>query len=113
MTDINLEIERDLTDIGVNPVFYFPESFNELPAVTFYNLTEKGHFSMDNTEAITYGAVQIDVWDRHGDTVGRLALRITEGLTEKGWAREFAGDMPPDESGAYHRTMRFSKIFND
>ena len=110
MTDINREIEKDLQDIGIETVFFYPEKFTELPAVSFYNLTEKAHMSWDNAEAITYGAVQLDVWSKNAAETGSIAQKIKAGLESKGWVREFSGDVPP-EDGVYHRTMRFSKIF--
>ena len=110
MTDINREIEKDLQDIGVESVFFYPEKFSDLPVVSFYTLTEKGHMSWDNAEAITYGAVQVDIWDTNPAETGRIADKIKTGLAAKGWAREYSGDVPP-EDGIYHRTIRFSKIF--
>lgn len=112
MIDINEQLERDLQDIGVDVMYYYPEALKTLPIVTYYNISEKGYASYDNTEAITYGAVQIDIWVRNNPAqTGRIAAKIKECLCNKGWVRETALDVPSGEDGVYHRTMRFSKIF--
>lgn len=111
MVDVNIEIERDLKNIGIEAVYFFPENFNTLPVVSFYNLFEGSHMSCDNSELILRGVVQIDVWDKNPAEIGRIASRIKNGLTQNGWVREMAMDVANNGDNVYHRTMRFCKIF--
>lgn len=112
MLDINEQLERDLQGIDADVMYYYPEALKKLPAVTYYNISEKGYASYDNEESVIYGAVQIDVWCRDNPAqVGKIALQIKECLYKKGWVRETALDIPSGEDGVFHRTMRFSKIF--
>lgn len=111
MPDINAEIEKDLKDIGIEPVFFYPQNFYSLPAVSFYTLNEKTHISYDNSEALSYGAVQIDIWDKNPAVIGRVFDKIKNSLIKKNWVREFSMDIPPDDEGVFHKTVRFSKIF--
>ena len=45
MIDINEQLERDLQDIGIDVMYYYPEALKTLPVVTYYNISEKEYAS--------------------------------------------------------------------
>ena len=59
MIDVNAEAEKTLSKLSCNVEYYYPEKFNDLPVVSFYNLTERPDFSYDNEEVIQGGTVQL------------------------------------------------------
>ncbi len=112
MIDISMEAQRSLSELDCAVVYQYPDSFTALPAVSYYNLTEKGAFYCDNEESIQEGYVQVDVWSRTGAECGGLSLRVNEIMQRDGWTREMSMDVPKGSERVYHRTMRFKKYFN-
>lgn len=108
MIDFNIEAEKALKGLPYNVCFYYPERFNALPVISFYNLSERGAFGYDDSEVITRGWVQVDVWADRPDQCGRVAIEAAEAMIAAGWVREMSMDVPKTD-GIYHRTMRFVK----
>lgn len=110
MIDVNAEAKKTLSALNCKITYYYPENFNKLPIVSFYNLTEKPDFSCDNEEAIQGGTVIIDIWADKPSECGEIGIKVNKIMTADNWNREFSMDIKP-EGGVYHRTMRFSKFF--
>ena len=115
MVDVDAEIEKSLLKgdyDGAEIVYQYPKTFTKLPVISYYNLTEHPDFSADNAELIQSGWAQVDIWADKPNDCGKIAVKINEVMNADGWAREFSMSLKPDENGAYHKTMRFAKIFN-
>lgn len=110
MIDVNAEAEKTLLNLDCRVEYYYPKKFNDLPVVSFYNLTEKPDFSSDNEEDIQSGTVVVDVWADNPQDCGNIGLQVNKLMKSDGWEREFSRDIEPN-GGVYHRTMRFTKFF--
>lgn len=108
MVDFNAEAEKALSVLPYAVCFYYPERFNKLPVISFYNLSERGAFACDDTETVSRGWVQTDVWAKEPAECGRIAAETAEAMAAGGWIREMSMDMPKT-NGIYHRTLRFVK----
>ena len=120
MVDINEEIGKALSGLDCTVCYQYPADFNNLPAVSFYNLTERPDFGSDNQEDIQTGWAQLDVWGDYPKDVGSLAIKVHEAMTAAGWVREFSMDIPSatrtrnnieTKTDVFHRTMRYVKDF--
>lgn len=110
MIDVNAEAEKTLSKLDCKVEYYYPEKFNDLPVVSFYNLTERPDFSTDNKEDIQSGTVVVDIWSDKSDECGNIGLKVNKVMTADGWNREFSRDLGK-QNGIYHKTMRFTKYF--
>lgn len=110
MIDVNAAAEKTLSALNCEITYYYPEDFNKLPAVSFYNLTERPDFSSDNEEDIQSGTVVVDIWSHEPSQCGEIGVEVNKVMTEDSWCREFSRDLPKDGE-VYHRTMRFTKYF--
>lgn len=110
MVDVNKEVEKVLSSLPYTICFYYPEKFNALPVISFYNLNECGSFGYDDTEVISRGRVQVDVWADSPAECGSIAIETAETMIKYGWMREMSMDVPKTD-GIYHRTIRFVKDF--
>ncbi len=112
MLDINEELEKSLEGLGCTLVYRQPEGFNDLPVVSYYNLTESGSFAYDNEEQMQDGTVVLDIWASVPKECAKIALEINGLMLDDGWIRQFSMDIPkqPGER-AYHRTMKYTKTF--
>lgn len=109
--DINKELAKDLKALDIkNLYYYYPDKEPEFPIVTYYVLTERAHAGYDNTEYATFYAAEVDVYSKNPAEAARIAETLIDGLTPKGWVREYSRDLPPSE-GVFHKTIRFSKVF--
>ncbi len=111
MTDVNAEAEKTLSKLDYTVEYYYPKKFNDLPVISFYNLTENPDFSADNNEVVQSGCVVVDIWADEPSDCGKIAVEVNDVMTADNWSREFSRDLPPDNSGVHHKTMRFSKDF--
>lgn len=111
MIDINREVEKSLADIDCKVEYYYPSKFNKLPVVSFYTVSESPDLVQDNEESIQKGTVVVDVWADEPIICGTTSVKVNEVMNADGWVREFSRDIPP-EGDVFHKTMRFSKIFN-
>lgn len=111
MIDINAEAEKALSALDCKIEYYYPEKFNDLPIVSFYNLTETPEFSSDNEEDIQGGTVVVDIWADDPTQCMAISIQVNKIMTKDGWCREFSRDLGK-QNGIYHKTMRFCKIFN-
>lgn len=111
MIDVNAEAEKTLSALDYKITYYYPDDFNSLPVVSFYNLNEKPDFSTDNEEDIQSGTVVVDIWANKPDVCGSIGIEVNNIMIADGWHRELSRDVTPDNSRVYHRTMRFIKYF--
>lgn len=111
MIDINTEAEKTLSQLDCKVVYQYPEAFNRLPVVSYYNLAEKGAFYADNSECIQNGYVQVDIWTMTAKECMDISIKVNSAMEKDGWTRELSMDVPKKNEKAYHRTMRFQKYF--
>ncbi len=111
MIDINTEAQRTLSELNCKVVYQYPEAFNRLPVISYYNLKEKGAFYADNSECIQNGYVQVDIWSAVPKECADISVRVNSVMEKDGWTREMSMDVPKRNEKVYHRTMRFQKYF--
>lgn len=112
MIDINYELQKVLKGMDCNLVFHYPRTFTEMPAVSYYTLSETGALYGDNEESVQSGVAQVDVWSREAMECTALSLDINTLLTAAGWTRLMSADVPDTDGKIYHKSMRFQKYFN-
>ncbi len=112
MLDINYELQKSLRRLDTKSVYQYPESFAELPVISYYTLTDKIKMFVDNGAFIEEGYVNLDIWTKTPKEGFDIADNIDAVLSEDGWIRQFMMDMKKEsDERIYHRTMRFKKQF--
>ncbi len=111
MVDAN-KITREIlkTIDGVTVTFYHPAEFNKMPVISYYELTSPTGMCYDNAEQAQSTYMAVDIWAKSAAECGRIAIKADKAMQKDGWYRDYSRDMPPDESGVYHKTMRFYKM---
>lgn len=109
--DINEEAEKSLSKTGYDIVFHYPQSFLKLPVISFYTLKEQGGAAYDNREYFREGTIAVDIWAKVPSETGRIYESVRKILLQDGWAEIFAADIPGEDTGIYHRSVRFTKSF--
>lgn len=103
MYDIKPAINSLLESIeGVTVSDSYPEDFNNLPHISFYEQENKDIYKL-KTEVMTEIVIQIDVW--HSRSTGPLAREVNTLMNSIGFKREFARDVPDPK--IKHKTMRY------
>ncbi|MCI8404792.1 MAG: hypothetical protein HFE49_07820 [Clostridia bacterium] len=111
MIDVNAEAQKALSGLGCKVVYQYPETFNAMPVISYYNLAEKGAFYADNSECIQDGYIQVDIWSKIPKECADISIMVNSAMERDGWTRELSMDMPKKNEKVYHRTMRFQKYF--
>ena len=65
-----------LWDEGISVYYQYPETFTELPAVSYYDLITAECFRADNSEQTQMSRAQIDVWAEREAQPGEIAEKI-------------------------------------
>lgn len=112
MTDANTDVRASLEKLsGIAVVYQHPKDFTELPAVSYYTLSERGDFAADNKRADKKSTVQLDFWGTYPKQCADFAAQAYTVLTNDGWYHEYEADVPNPDKTIYHRTARYSKTF--
>lgn len=108
--DINREAEKLLSKLPYNLSYFYPDSFNDFPLVSFYDISTKSSFDTDNKKACIRGYIQVDIWSTEPSQTAKIAEETEELAEADGWWCEL--NMSIDKTdGVYHRTMRLGKEF--
>ena len=110
MIDVNGLVEPLLTQAGVPVYFSYPEQFTDVPAISFYNLSDTAGFRADDSEWAQEARVQVDIWADRAIETGKIGTDVDAIMQRDGWIREYAADLPKQtDDQLFHRTMRFAK----
>lgn len=101
--------EYNLFDVAL--YYQHPDTKGKLPAVSYYNITERPKGTYDNLCFAEHGKIQIDIWVKNPSDSGLLAMAIKRVMHADGWQFELALDVPEPTEKITHRTMRFGKTF--
>lgn len=112
MVDVNEQV-KNLLEKGLDTAvkYQYPDSFNNLPVVTYYTLSQRGDFAYDNTVIDRKSTIVIDIWADYPKQCAELAEKINALMSNDNWYHEFEADMPNTDSSVKHRVIRFSKSF--
>lgn len=110
MVDINAEAEKTLLRLPYKLCFYYPEQWNELPTVSFYDLNNVKTFAADNAGGMATGYIAVDIWTSEPSQGGQMAGEVISLMEADGWWCELNKSLPKTD-GAYHKTLRFGKNF--
>lgn len=111
MININAEIQEILKNTDVKSVYMYPDRFVGLPVISYFCSCEKSGFCCDNSELITEGTVQLDLWSESNIECDEIAINVERIMNENGYERVVAEDIPEGTDGIYHKAMRFFKEF--
>ena len=114
MVDVNEQV-KNLLEQGLDgtPVKYqYPDSFNNLPVVTYYTLSQRGSFAFDNIVAMRNSTIVIDIWADYPKMCADLSAKINKLMIGDGWYHEMEMDVPNPDSSVKHKTMRITKSFD-
>ncbi len=111
MIDIKKDVAEKLSRIsGVKINYYYPRSFNELPVITYYELSNSPEVFADDLEYSSNIAIQVDVWALNVGDMTDIAIKVSEIMVADGFKRAFAAEFFESGTGIHHKTMRFEKM---
>lgn len=106
---INKLVKDTLAHLNT-PVAFQKYSGTATTYITFFEYAEKGEFWADNQELQTGHYIQVDVWSKSDYTT--LAGNILSALIDAGFRRQYSNDLYENDTGFYHRVMRFNFVEN-
>lgn len=77
----------------------------ELPCITYYEQNNSPALMGDGKELATESVMVIDVWAKGSTTA--IAQAVDNVMAGLRFVREFAGDLYENDTGVYHKSMRY------
>ncbi|GAB6174505.1 hypothetical protein JCM15765_39830 [Paradesulfitobacterium aromaticivorans] len=103
-----LKVNSQLIALLGGEAIYFqiaPDA-KQFPRITFFEMSNIGSVFADDTEMASDITLQIDVWCK-GNTTD-ISLEVARTMKGLGFARDSATDLYEDDTGVYHKVLRFS-----
>ncbi|HBC94395.1 MAG TPA: hypothetical protein DCZ10_16220 [Pelotomaculum sp.] len=86
-------------------VFYNLPDKPAFPCITYYEQTNAPALRGDDREMTSESVMVIDVWSKGNTTaISQAVDNVMSGLH---FVREFAGDLYENDTGVYHKSMRY------
>lgn len=108
MRDLSPEVKQTLEAVCPNVFYFYPNSFENMPAVSYYDCANSGD---DSRDLLTPVAFHIDVWALTVPTLKPLVKSVDEAIRGMGFRRTLSQSVP-DPSGYRHQSMRFEGVYN-
>lgn len=99
---------KEISILGNRVFFYYPSTFNSLPSISYYEITNQENSNADDDEYNSLIEIQVDVWGKTPEEISDIALQVDSKMKSIGFNRAFAQDV--HDENLYHKTMRFSII---
>ena len=113
MVSLNKEIFNKLSEIKelgiVKSVNYsYPETFSNLPCITFYEINNSTVEFSDDDEYLSEINYVVDVWANDYEQLNNISVKVNEKLKEIGFIREISYDVLNEN--IKHKFMRFKIV---
>ena len=93
------------TDITVN--YYYPQNFNQLPIITYYELENRTLLtSADGEELLSEITYSIDVWSK--ESTSEISIKIDELMRSIGFKRTSSNDLFEPDTKINHKVLCYS-----
>ncbi len=109
MENVKLTVTRLLADLGARVFYFYPDSLNELPAISFFEAQNQAIAFADDKPYLFGASLVIEVWDRTGAGCAALSDLIIERLSSNGFTFASVEDVG-GETKVVHRRMTFRII---
>jgi len=107
--DVVAALKNDATLVGLlgGPRIYFQVAPNadEFPRITYYEQDNRPALHGDSRELGSEVTFVIDIWAKASTSA--IADAVDRIMTGLGFVREFAGDLYEQDTGVYHKNMRY------
>lgn len=114
MVDVKPNVHKALNAIrGVKAFYFYPDTFNGLPCVSYYEANNAPDTFADDIEYSSKIVYVVDVWGETSTQVTKTAQKAEGKMLALGFVREFARDVHDPASAVRHKTMRFKLITGD
>jgi len=103
-----LKNDTTLTGLLGGPRIYFQVAPNadEFPRITYYEQDNRPALYGDSQELGSELIFVVDVWSKASTTA--IADAVNGVMASLGFMREFAGDLYEEDTGVFHKNMRYT-----
>ena len=91
--------------------FHYPNSFNNLPALSYFEYNNAGDLFADNVEIGSEIIFQLDVWANNSTSA--IALVVDTIMTGLDFVRIGAVDLYEKETSTHHKSMKYRLDYSD
>lgn len=107
MLNLKPEILKLLKQLDVKTNYYYPQNFNQLPIVTYYELENRTLLtSADGEELLSEVTYSIDVWSK--ESTSEISIQIDKLMRSIGFRRTSSNDLFEPDTKINHKVLRYS-----
>ena len=110
MISLSDAVRTALERTGARTAYFYPKDFSVLPLVAWRESGNRQFAQADGAECLTEVEYSVDVWATGPAQCAALAEAVQAALDALGLRREFCADLFDQESGAFHRALRYRGV---
>lgn len=99
-----------ITAVSDRVYFFYPESFQTLPCVSYYEITNRETARVDDEEYASEIEIVVDIYDNSSSTLSSIAISVNTAMQGLGFKRTASRDMYEQDTGIYHKNMKFTQV---
>ena len=99
-----------ITAISDRVYFFYPDDFQTLPCVSYYEITNRELNKADDSEYSSEIEFIVDVWGDSSSEISSIALEVNTAMQGLGFKRTASRDMFEQDTKIYHKNMKFTQI---
>lgn len=105
-----LKANATLVSLLGGPRIYFQVApvADEFPRITYFEIENIGAVYADDNEQASEIHVQVDIWSK-GST-SAIAAEVDKTMKSIGFGRTSSADLYEQDTGIYHKAMRFATV---
>lgn len=81
------------------------------PRITMFEVDNRDSAFADDLAVAADVVLQIDIW--HKQSTSELAREVNKTMKAEGWARTSSADLFEDDTGVYHKALRYRAQFEE
>jgi hypothetical protein len=108
MRDLSPEVKTALEEVCSNVFYFYPDSFESLPAISYY---DSGNSCEDSRDLLTPVSFHVDVWALTVSALKLLVASADTAMRGLGFRRTFSQPVP-ETTGYRHQSMIFQGTYN-
>ena len=109
MINLKASVYTALSGICTNVSFYHPESFENFPCISYYEITNKETNRADDGEYASEIEFIVDIWSKDASDISSLAISVNTAMQDIGFKRTASRDMYEKDTKIYHKNMKFTQ----
>jgi len=92
--------------------YFYPQSFNHLPAISYYEISQKPFIFADDEEYLLESQIAVSIWGVSSEVLKEMGDMASETMKKAGFTKVETKESYDKDNRIYEQTHMFKIIFN-